>query len=255
VSLLGITFDRYSIMARQRPALLMLFPALIGAVVLFPSLRSWWATLLAVTGTCGVSLALSEFAQAKGKALEPKLIVLWDGLPSIAMLRHRDNRLDAHTKGRYKTFLQKIVPGLVFPDAAGEAAGPADADEVYQSATRWLLSQTRDKRAYSLLFEWNISYGFRRNMLGLRRFGIFVSVVTLTTIVLENARLATHTGQIDRTLVVGSAVAVAGLWFWITVVKPAWAEIAANAYARELLAACDTLSGRASRKAPAKVRS
>jgi hypothetical protein len=92
-------------------------------------------------------------------------------------------------------------------------------------------------------------------MLGLRRFGIFVSVVTLTTIVLENARLAIHTGQIDRTLVVGSAVAVAGLWFWITVVKPAWAEIAANAYARELLAACDTLSGQASRKAPAKVRS
>jgi hypothetical protein len=249
VSLRDAIFDRYSIMARQRPALLMLFPALVGAVVMLPALQSWWATLLAVTGTCGVSMALSEFAQGKGKALEPSLIALWDKLPSVAMLRHRDDRLDTHTKQRYKAFLQRAIPGLVFPDAAGEAADPAGADEAYYSATRWLLTQTRDKRTYSLLFEWNISYGFRRNMLGLRRFGMLVSTVTLAVTVAENVRVAVTTGQAEGTVIIGSLVALAGLWFWITVVKPAWVEIAANGYARELLAACDKLPSQAKRKA------
>ena len=183
---LGSFFDRYAIMARQRPALLMLLPALVGAIVLFPSLRSWWATLLAVTSACGVSLALSEFAQSKGKALEPGLIKLWDGLPSVAMLRHRDTRLDTHTKARYKGFLEKAVPGLAFPDEASEKANPVGADQVYESATKWLLTQTRDKKVYSLLFEWNISYGFRRNMLGLRAYGTFLSVITLIVTLLWN---------------------------------------------------------------------
>ena len=243
-------FNRYSIMAQQRPALLMLFPALVGAVVMLPSLQSWWATLLAVTGTCGVSMALAEFAQGKGKALEPSLIASWSGLPSVAMLRHRDERLDPHTKRRYKDFLQGAVPGLVFLDAASESADPVRADEAYQSATRWLLAQTRDKQAYSLLFEWNIRYGFRRNMLGLRRFGIFVAALGLVATVADNILITVRAGQVNGTLIIGAAVALVGLWFWITVVKPGWVEIAANAYARELLAACDRLKSTRTQEKP-----
>jgi hypothetical protein len=236
-----MVFDRYSIMAQQRPALLMLFPALVGAVVMLPSLQSWWATLLAVTGTCGVSMALAEFAQGKGKALEPGLIKRWGKLPSVAMLRHSDSRLDPYTKQRYKDFLQGAVPGLVFPDAAEEAADPPSADDAYQSATRWLLAQTRDKRAYSLLFEWNIRYGFRRNMLGVHRLGALVSGITLIVTIADNAMTVVRGSQVNGTLVIGSVVALVGLWYWIAVVRPEWVEIAANAYARELLAACDTL--------------
>src|ERR1700738_5332216 len=112
MSLVDFLFDRYTLLARQRPALLMLFPVLVAVVVIFPALRTWWATLLAVTGTCGVAVALAEFAQGKGKAIEPMLISRWDGLPSVAMLRHRDDRLDRTTKARYKTFLEKNVSGL-----------------------------------------------------------------------------------------------------------------------------------------------
>jgi hypothetical protein len=44
----------------------------------------------------------------------------------------------------------------------------------------------------------------------------------------------------DGTLVFGEFVALAALLFWTIVVKPSWVEAAANAYARELLAACDS---------------
>jgi hypothetical protein len=240
VSLRGTIPDRYSIMAQQRPALLMLFPALISAVVLLPSLQSWWAILLAVTGACGVSVALAEFAQGKGKALEPKLISFWDQLPSVSMLRHRDSRLDTQTKCRYKAFLASNVPGLIFPDAVGEAANPAMADDAYQSATNWLLARTRDKKVFRLLFEKNISYGFRRNMLGLRSLGIAVSLVALAGTVIAAVHETIVSHQMDGMMVLGGLVALAALLFWITVVKPTWVEAAGIAYARELLAACDS---------------
>jgi hypothetical protein len=233
--------DRYSVMAQQRPALLMLFPALISAVVLLPSLQSWWAILLAVTGTCGVSIALAEFAQGKGKALESSLISFWDQLPSVSMLRHRDSRLDTQTKCRYKVFLASNVPGLIFPDTAAEAANPAMADGVYQSATNWLLARTRDKRIFRLLFEKNISYGFRRNMLGLRRLGVAVSLAALVGTIIAAVHETIVGRQMDGMIVLGGLVALAALLFWIMVVKPTWVEAAAIAYARELLAACDSL--------------
>jgi hypothetical protein len=246
VSLPDAIFDRYSIMARQRPALLMLFPALVGAVVMLPSLQSWWATLLAVTGTCGVSMAMSEFAQGKGKALEPGLISLWDKLPSVAMLRHRDSRLDSHTKCRYKAFLAANVPGLIFPDAAVEAASPAFADDVYQSAT--------NKKIFGLLFEKNISYGFRRNMLGLRHLGIAVSLLALAGTAIAAIHDTIVARQIDGTLIFGTFVALAAFSFWTMVVKPRWVEIAATAYSRELLAACDTLMDKIPVYRPSGVR-
>ena len=60
-------------------------------------------------------------------------------------------------------------PKLALPTVAAEANNPAGSDSVYMSATKWLLSQTRDTKVYSLLFQQNINYGYRRNMLGLRR--------------------------------------------------------------------------------------
>src|SRR5262245_16862889 len=140
---LDTLFDRYNLLARQRPALLMLFPLVMAAVILFPALQSWWATLLAVTGTCGVAVALAEFAQSRGKAAEQGLVKQWGGLPSVAMLRHRDDRLDSITKSRYKLFLASRIANLNLPDESAERKNPSGADIAYHSATRWLLARTQ----------------------------------------------------------------------------------------------------------------
>lgn len=240
MSLWDLSLDRYTLLARQRPALFMLFPALVAAVVVFPSLQSWWAALIAVSGACGVSIALSEFAQGQGKALEPHLVDKWGGLPSVAMLRHRDGRIDTATKARYKAVLEKKVSGLRFPDAAAETNDPALANDAYYSATRWLLSQTRDKKIFYLLFQQNINYGYRRNMLGLKSWGIGVSVAALVA-------LAGHTAirplPVAETVVIAIIVCAAILAYWLIAVRPDWVKTAANAYAFELLAACDRAMG------------
>ncbi len=242
MALIDTVVDRYNLLARQRPALLMLFPLLVTAVVIFPALQAWWATLLAVTGTCGVAVALAEFAQAKGKAIEPALLQQWDGLPSVAMLRHRDGRLDATTRNRYKAFLEKHVSGLAFPDEASERQNPARAEVTYQSATHWLLAQTRDKKIFSLLFQQNISYGFRRNLYGLRYFSMGSSIIALLLLIPVVARGFVIQGEIKGEILIAGVIAVAALWFSAIVVRPAWVAIAANGYAHELLAACDRLN-------------
>jgi hypothetical protein len=241
MALLDAFLDRYTLLARQRPALLMLFPLLVAAVVIFPALQSWWATLLAVTGTCGVAVALSEFAQAKGKATEPGLLQLWDGLPSVGMLRYRDTRLDPTTKVRYKAFLEEHVPDLHFPDEASERKSPTDADTAYQSSTRWLLAQTRDKKTFALLFQQNISYGFRRNCYGLRWYGLGSCIVALLALIAAASYNMTSQAKVDGEIFVAGFVSAGAFWFWLSAVRPSWVKIAANAYASELLAACDKL--------------
>jgi hypothetical protein len=242
MSPLDFVFDRYTLLARQRPALLMLFPVLVAAVVIFPALQTWWATLLAVSGTCGVAVALAEFAQGKGKAIEPLLIARWDGLPSVSMLRHRDDRLDRTTKARYKSLLESNISGLRFPDPSAEENNPLEADDIYQSATRWLLSHTREKGVFALLFQQNISYGFRRNMLGLRPFGIRIAIAALLATVIATIYGLLGSGHIESANLVSGFIAVAALWFWMIIVTPDWVRIAANGYAFELLAACDKLN-------------
>jgi hypothetical protein len=232
-------FDRYGLMARQRPAFLMLFPIVVAAIVLFPALQTWWATLLSAAGGCGVALALAEFAQAAGARRQAGLFDAWGGSPSEAMLRQKDPRLDDASRQRYRSFLEGHVAGLSFPSAAKEAKTPALVDAPCASASRWLRSQTRDKKKFALLFRQNVSYGFRRNSLGLRNYGITVSVIALAAIICGAA--VSGSGLNGSALAVAAVIAIAMLYFWIVIVRPGWVKIAAEAYAAELLAACDVL--------------
>jgi len=241
---LDALFDRYSLLARQRPALLMLFPAAVAVLVIFPSLQTWWSALVTLLGACGVALALGEFAQGRGKLLEPGLFAAWGGMPSIALLRRRDTSIDDATKARYRTCLEAQVKGLRFPSEADEQRDPSSADDAYASACNWLRSQTRDTKKFALLFRQNIGYGFRRNLLGLRPYGISVATVSLAVMV-----VAAWIGEDMKTpaLLVGAAVNIAVLAFWLFAVTAGWVRIAAEAYARELLAACDGLGGGAAK--------
>lgn len=240
MSALDNLFDRYQLMARQRPAFLMLFPLIVAAVVQFPALQSWWATLLTVGGGCGVALALAEFAQAAGAKLQPALWASWGGSPSEAMLRLGDQRVDMATKGRYRAFLERRVPDLRFPAAADEAATPTLADVACASASRWLRAQTRDKKKFELLLQQNISYGFRRNCLGLRLYGVSSSIAAV--VALGIGRHWWPDVANPSAAIVAGLVAIAMLYFWIAVVRPGWVKIAAEAYGFELLAACDALA-------------
>ena len=138
---------------------------------------------------------------------------------------------------------------IEFPSPAFEERDSAHADAIYESATKWLLERTRDTRRYALLFKENISYGFRRNMLGLRPYGVGISMVALVWALAASglAQARDHPFDFRRILdappthliaVVGSGML---LLMWLVGTTSTRVKIAAFAYAERLLAACESI--------------
>jgi hypothetical protein len=167
-------FDAYNRTARVFPALIALLP--IGWTALAfgfvpPNLGAGVVALL-VTG-CALYF-FASLARSWGKTLETKLRQEWGTWPTTLFLRHRDNRYEKPTKARYHAALAKLT-GLTLPTEAEELNDPSGADEIYRSATKQLL-ELRCGPQYELLHSENASYGFRRNLLGLKRIAISVAV-------------------------------------------------------------------------------
>jgi hypothetical protein len=234
--------DRYNREARLAPALLIALPAALMLLAWFPALRTVGPALVAMLGFCGGIVWLSHLARDRGKALEPRLFAAWDGMPSIAMLRHRDTRLPAPLKARYKASLQKHLPEAPFPSGEEEAKDPNVADAIYASAGAWLLSQTRDRVRFGLLFEENVNYGFRRNFWALKPAALLVGLASLlasaAAIVMEYFRAVA-----EPFTEVGVATGLVALYILFVAlrVNTAWVRLAADAYGRQLLATCDML--------------
>jgi hypothetical protein len=104
----------------------------------------------------------------------------WGGKPTTQLLRHRDKTIEAVTKRRYHSYLGAKI-NVPLPDKNQEAEDPEGADEVYQSAVRWLLNHTRpdDGKKFDMILRENVSYGFRRNALGMKPIGLIISTGSL----------------------------------------------------------------------------
>jgi len=193
-------------------------------------------------------LLLSQLARDRGKERESRLFENWDGKPSVALIRHADQRIDSITKKRYRAYLESKIPNLHLPTPSEERNNPARADAVYQSVTAWLLTQTRDPKKFLILFDENVSYGFRRNVWGLKPFGAAVSIVVAAVSTTAIIYLWLHQGASSLSTEVCVATPIAWLFppFWFFVVSPSWVRVPADAYGRQLLASIDSLSPRES---------
>ena len=238
--------DPYNRKARLQPALLTLLPVLVASVLLVPEIQSSWGAAIGVLVYCGGAMWLTQLGRDRGKALEPKLFKAWGGKPSVAMLRHRDSRISKTTNDRYRAFLERRVPDLKLASREDEARSPADADDGYESATAWLLAQTRNRERFRLIFEENINYGFRRNIWALKPLALVVDALliaaVLTTVALFSADTAASTFHaIDKPTWAAALLTLAHMLTFAVIVRRDWVRATADAYAQQLLAACDIL--------------
>lgn len=233
-------FDRYSLNARLRPALLTLFPAFVLTAVLFPATYKTIATtVVSLAVSCGILMVVVGSVRRLGRGKEMQLYKSWGGMPSTAWLRHRDTNLDQLTKKRYHAFLLAHVPKLTLPTLEEEEKAPDHADNCYRSATKWLLERARDKKQFPLVFEENINYGFARNCLAVKPFALGASVLCVAAILLNAWMHPEKISYADSSNVVSLAVAGGALALWILLVSEKWVKDAARAYTRALLATCD----------------
>ena len=172
-------FDPYNRVARVYPSLIALGPIAWSAVVLFPSIFTSIANGAGfVVATTCVFYFLASITRSLGKRVEPKLLNLWGGWPTTLLLQHRNSVLDPLTKARYHKELGFLC-GLNPPSATDEAADGVAADHFYRTSTKKLIEQRRDAK-YRLLHGENASYGFRRNLYGLKPVAVVETLIVMT---------------------------------------------------------------------------
>lgn len=169
-------FDRYTLYARLFPAIIAAAPAIALAWTVIASKEVRWVQGIAGTALAVLLMVFADVARRRGKAIEPRLIAQMGGLPSVTMLRHRDTRFDAATKARMHAFLSEKLAEPA-PTAEQEAAAPETADDFYMRAGNWLRENTRSKKKFDILFNENITYGYRRNLFALKWPALILNVL------------------------------------------------------------------------------
>jgi hypothetical protein len=118
---------------------------------------------------------LASLARARGKKAEDKLIKRWGAWPTTILLRHRDATIDPITKARYHQALTALQGVGTLPTANQESGDPIHADNVYRSATKRVIELRRGPKHALLEYE-NASYGFRRNLFGLKWIAVAIAL-------------------------------------------------------------------------------
>lgn len=232
--------DAYSQKARLAPALFVALPLVLGVLPWIPDGIDGVGILMATVAWFGGATMASELGRQRGKRLQTRLFASWGGKPTSRFLRHRhaSNKLLLERRHRQLTGL---FPDLKLPSAEAEHRDRLAADEVYDACVTRLVQRTRDRTKFPVVFAENQSYGFRRNLLGLKAFGVGSSLVGLAAGI-ARVWIALHQQrEIEPMAVMATVGCAVVLLILATVVRDEWVLSAAEAYATQLLDACDAL--------------
>ncbi|MET3650687.1 hypothetical protein [Dyella japonica] len=233
-------FDAYSIRARLFPAIIAAAPALAALSLLISWKSFGLSNLIATLGILVLLFAIADFSRARGRGIEGKLYAEHGGMPSIIMFRRNDSTIDAGSKDRYRSFLEGKL-AVAAPSPAEESADQAAADAFYAQCGNWLRQNTRDTKKFPILFGENITYGFRRNLLGVKLLALCLNMIVVAGCIFILWRLSWHsdTPQGSRTMVV-LVVAVAHAAYMLLAVSRTAVWDASKAYGRELILSCES---------------
>jgi NADH:ubiquinone oxidoreductase subunit K len=228
-------FDTYGRQARLQPALFVFFPIIFMTATWAPTLYNLATALVGLAISFGIVTFLANWARAKGREVEGRLYQSWGGKPTTIWLRHNDSHLDEITKNRYHTFLSVHIRNWTAPSVDDEIQNPTIANARYDSAVKWLLEYTRDKKRFPLVFTELVAYGFRRNLYGMKTAGVTVTVTCL----LADIGFVAFFPQ-KTTFFAVLSVCLLFLAAWLVVIRPKWVKDAADGYARALLSSCES---------------
>ena len=244
--------DQYTLRARIQPACLVVLPfgTLLFVWLLPESL--WGGSLGGVVASSLGTGFMAQIGRDLGRKKQEALWERWDGAPTTRLLRFRDscNRtLLTHRRSK----LEQLV-GFPLPSEEEESEDPVYADQTYETATKMLINSTRDNDRFPLVYAENINYGFRRNLWGLKRWGLGISVTAMVLswcllfwsigLPISDSWLSTVLSNQDWSLttrLLGAILNTVFTLIWMLVINPQWVKLPAEAYAERLLAAVDTL--------------
>jgi hypothetical protein len=225
------TFDEYTRRARVYPGLLAVLPIIVFSAALLGAKPLIALTPILLSG--GMLFLLVNVVRSFGKKAEVRLIRRWDGLPTTKMLRHREasNRV---LFDRRRSAVSAIFD-TPLPSRRQEAANPTHADELYVAATRCVIAHLRARSTdLPLLAHENMSYGYARNMFGLKPLALAI----LAGCLVADAVVLKRNGLSSALVVVAATHGVLTI-IWLSFVRSGWVQQAAKTYAERLFEALD----------------
>lgn len=238
---LGIGMDQYDRNARLKPALLVVLPVALAVVALAPDAVLGWGGGIALIIQAGGSFLVAQIVGDIGKRKEPKLFEYFGGRPTELLLSHvhAPNKValaDRHAK------LAKLFPKIRIPTAAEEKKDSKGAFEIHTACCdklRGLVRAQKDK--FPLVHRENINYGFRRNLWGIKPFGIVATVIAAIIVAAEMAGSVMAHEEVRLVQPVVAGINVLLLLVWIFIATRDWVKRAAVLYAERLLESLDVL--------------
>ncbi|HCN82983.1 MAG TPA: hypothetical protein DIT07_05085 [Sphingobacteriaceae bacterium] len=190
-----------------------------------------------------MSYLMAQIGRDAGKIKEKELWRSWGGCPSVQFFRWSNSEINSNTKKRYHLKMQTLFQSDVNPDPTFEAVDPTSADEVYQAWTTYLISQTRDIKKYSLLFKENMSYGFRRNLWGLKPYSIALLFLIMGITYCYYCITAQSYNPISYNFLffIAEGLLLILILLWTLIITPKWIKITSFGYAERLLETIETL--------------
>lgn len=231
-----IKLNSYSVKARLLPALIVVLPVSISIICVNPEGVLGWNILWSLIGTSGGIFLISELGRDMGKRKENKLYESWGGKRSIRMLRHENNPSQIILDRRHKKLCSLINQDL--PTTEEERLNPDKADEIYEICVRYLCNNTRDTKKFPLIYKELCSYGFRRNLWGMKPFGLVFSVISLFFV---SSVILLSLNNIQVISIISFLLIFFILLIWIFWINPKWVEITDIAYVNRLLESIEDL--------------
>ena len=227
----------YAWYARFAPMYLALLPLSIALGPWIPA--SIWETLGIVAGAPAVlSVFLSEKGRDRGRRLQEGLWKSWGGPLITQYLRHRNSVINPHLKVEYHRKLALLLPNVTIPTPEQEQSHPDDADVVYDACSEHIVGVVRaEPERFWEAFRENRSYGFRRNLWGLKPFGIFNSLLGCGVLGGAQGYHWQSAPAIDPILALGFGACAVSLAAWCFLVTSEWIKVPSDAYAKRVLEA------------------
>lgn len=220
--------DGYSRQARLAPVLIAALPLVLLGAIALPRLA-----VIDRIVTLAVLIAIlplfDQLARVCGRRCEPRLFAAWGGRPTTQLLRWR-SPVPPSVQARRHQVLERVAKARL-PTADDEDADPAGADEMYEAAIRALRTWTADVPEVRVD---NRTYGFRRNLFGLRPWGCLAAVASIAVMAAWALLSWPATKQLPAFAAL-AGVDVAMLALWLLVIREAWVREAAWIYAERLL--------------------
>jgi hypothetical protein len=239
---LGIGLDKYDRNARLKPALLAILPLAWTAMSWAPGHELGWGGLWSLFVLSGGTFLLAQMARDGGKALEAKLFQGWGGRPTERSLSYAGCGNPALLRRRH-ALLRGLVPDAEIPSSPEqESADREGAGQAYAACTSWLINKTRNRAAYPLVFAENCAYGFRRNLIGLKPYGLAVSLVCAAVLGLRLAGQFLSHETVSPWMLGAEALNILLALAWTFVFRRDWVRVPADAYAERLLETLDSVS-------------